>query len=100
MDDGDMGGMKMDDSKPKVIDFKAGHEKGEYTGNVHFSDKGKWKIKTEFMVQDKQKMIDFDVDVVDEGPNWFIIGGFSAVIAIIIISAGVTKKKNIKIKTA
>jgi uncharacterized GH25 family protein len=89
----DMGDMKMDNSKPMAVDFKKGNEKGEYTGSVNFSDKGKWTIKTDFMVQNQEKMANFDVDVASAGPNWFVVGGFAGVIVLIIIFAAVMKNK-------
>lgn len=88
-----MDSMNMKDSKPETFDFKAGHEKGEYTGNINFSDKGNWKIKTDFTVKSQEKMADFDVKVVSSGPNWFIIGGFLGVVVIIIIIAAISKNK-------
>jgi hypothetical protein len=89
-----MDDMKMNNSKPEAINFKAGHEKGEYTGNINFSDKGNWTIKTDFTAESHEKMADFDVKVVGSGPNWLIIGGFlGVVVIIIIIIAAVSKNK-------
>lgn len=96
MDKGSMGDMNMNDSKPETIQFKKGHEDGEYVGTVKFSDKGKWKVKTNFMASNGEKMADFNVDVVSSGPNWFVIGGFLVVITLIIVIAGITKKKKKK----
>ncbi|WP_010233965.1 FixH family protein [Clostridium arbusti] len=88
-----MDDMKMNNSKPEAISFKAGHEKGEYTGNINFSDKGNWTVKTDFTVENQEKMADFDVKIASSGPNWFIIGGFLGVVVIIIIIAAVSKNK-------
>ena len=88
-----MNNMNMNNSKPDTIDFKAGHEKGEYTGSLNFSDKGDWRIKANFTTGSQEKMADFDVKVVSSGPNWFVIGGFLAVVVLIIIIAGISKNK-------
>ena len=90
----DMGGMKED--KPMIIDLKRSSKKGEYTGMVDFKSKGKWIIKSTFDVQGQVKNIDFDVNVLSAGPNFLIIGGFSAVIVLIIVVAAINKKKSIK----
>ncbi|WML34059.1 FixH family protein [Clostridium sp. OS1-26] len=96
----DMGDMNMGESKPEVIQFEKGHEEGEYVGKIKFSNKGHWKVKTDFTVDNAQKMVDFDVDVISSGPNWFVVGGFLVVTTLIIVTAGVTKKKNKKIAKA
>ncbi|AGK96865.1 FixH family protein [Clostridium pasteurianum] len=93
MPSNNMGNMNMDNSKPGAIDFKAGQEKGEYTGNVNFSDKGNWTIKTDFTAANQEKMADFDIKVADSGPNWLIIGGFLGVVVLIIIIAVISKNK-------
>lgn len=99
MDKGSMGSMHMDESKPEAVQFKKGHEDGEYVGTVKFSDKGKWKVKTSFMTSSGEKMADFDVDVVSAGPNWLVIGGFLGAAALIIITAGISKKNKKAIKS-
>lgn len=88
-----MDSMNMNNSNPEAISFKAGHEKGEYTGNINFSDKGNWTIKTDFTVANQEKMADFDVKVAGSGPNWFIIGGFLGVVVLIVIIAAISKNK-------
>lgn len=92
--DGDMNGHNMKDAKPEVIDFKKGHEEGEYIGTVKFSDKGNWKVKTTFTDNNKEKVAEFNIEVISSGPNWFIVGGFLIVITLIIVTAGIAKKKN------
>lgn len=88
-----MDNMNMNNSKPEAVNFKSGHEKGEYTGNVNFSDKGNWTIKTDFTVANQEKMADFDVKVANAGPNWIIIGAFLGVVVLIIIIAVISKNK-------
>jgi|GEM_PF-1584922 hypothetical protein len=96
MDKSDMGSMNMGDSKAESIQFKKGHEEGEYVGTVKFSDKGKWKVKTNFTANNGEKMADFNIEVISAGPNWFVVGGFLIVAILIIVTAGIAKKKNKK----
>lgn len=99
MDKGGMGDMNMDDSKPEIIQFTKGHENGEYVGTVKFSDKGKWKVKTSFTANNAEKIADFDVDVSSAGPNWFIVGGFLVIAALIIVTAGISKRNKKALKS-
>ncbi|OAA90617.1 FixH family protein [Clostridium ljungdahlii] len=96
MDKDSMSDMNMDSSKSDIVQFKKGYKDGEYVGTVKFSDKGKWKVKTNFMASNGEKMADFNVDVISSGPNWFVVGGFLVVITLIIVIAGITKKKKKK----
>ncbi|MGE5628232.1 MAG: FixH family protein [Solirubrobacterales bacterium] len=88
--------MNMDKSKPVAIDFEKGDANGQYMGKVNFTDKGKWIVKVTADVQGQQKEMDFNADVVDAGPNMMIIGGFTGVIALIIVLAAIGKKKSVK----
>lgn len=89
----DMGSMDMDKSKPIEAALE-GSGQGEYMGNIDFSDKGKWVVTANVMVNGEQKDIKFDVDVISAGPNWVIIGGFIGIVAVIIIVAAVKKKSS------
>jgi hypothetical protein len=90
--DSDMGGMNMDNSKPIEVALESSGN-GQYMGNIDFTDKGKWTVTANVMVNGEKKDIKFDVDVVSAGPNWVVIGGFVGVVAVIIIVAAVKKKK-------
>ncbi|EKQ55798.1 MULTISPECIES: FixH family protein [unclassified Clostridium] len=91
----DMGGMNMDKSKPIEATLESSG-KGQYMGNIDFSDKGKWIVTANVMVNGEKKDVQFDVDVASSGPNWGIIGGFIGVVAAIIIVAVVKKKQSSK----
>jgi hypothetical protein len=88
----DMGGMNMDKSKPIEATLESSGS-GQYMGNIDFSDKGKWVVTANVMVNGEKKDIKFDVDVASAGPNWVVIGGFVGVVAVIIIVAAAKKKK-------
>lgn len=87
----DMGGMNMDNSKPTEVTLESSGN-GQYMGNIDFSDKGKWVVTANVMVNGEKKDIKFDVDVASAGPNWVVIGGFVGIVAVIIIVAAVKKK--------
>lgn len=89
----DMGGMDMDKSKPTEVALE-GSGQGEYMGNIDFSDKGKWVVTANVMVNGEKKDIKFDVDVISAGPNWVVIGGFIGIVAVIIAVAAVKKKSS------
>ncbi|WP_406541890.1 hypothetical protein [Clostridium ljungdahlii] len=46
-----------------------------------------------------EKMADFDVDVASSGPNLLVVGGFLVVAALIIITAGISKKSKKAVKS-
>lgn len=89
----DMGSMNMDKSKPIEAALESS-ESGQYMGNIDFSDKGKWLVTANIMVNGEKKDIKFDVDVVSNGPNWIVIGGFVGIVAVIIIVAAAKKKSS------
>lgn len=89
----DMGGMNMDKSKPIEATLESSG-KGQYMGNIEFTDKGKWTVTANVVVNGEKKDIKFDVDVISAGPNWVVIGGFVGVVAVIIIVAAVKKKSS------
>ncbi|MBV4416500.1 FixH family protein [Clostridium tyrobutyricum] len=88
-----MDNMNMDNSKTEAVAFKSVNQKGEYTGTINFSDKGNWTLKISFTSKNQEKMANFDVKVINPGPNWFIIGGFLGAVVLIIIIAGILKNK-------
>lgn len=85
--------MNMSNSEPLQIDLESSHDVGQYMGTINFTDDGKWMIKANFNIDGKDRTADFDLDVAKGGPNWFIIGGFLGVIAIVIILAAINKKR-------
>jgi hypothetical protein len=94
MDNGsDMGGMNMDNSKPIEATLQSSGQ-GQYMGNIDFSDKGKWVVTANVMVNGEKKDIKFNVDVTSAGPNWVVIGGFVGIVAVIIVVAAVKKKSS------
>ena len=91
----DMGGMNMDKSKPIEVTLE-NSEKGQYMGNINFTDKGKWTVTATATINGEKKDMKFDVDVASGGPNWVVIGGFIGIVSLIIIVAAVKKKQSSK----
>ena len=79
--------------KPIAVTLKENNS-GEYTGAIDLSNKGDWMVKTEFKIEGQDKNTEFEINVVNSGPNWLIIGGFLGFIVLVIIIAFVIKKKN------
>lgn len=92
----DMAGDGMEKDEPMMLDLKEGSHEGEYIGIADFKTKGKWIVTATLDLQGQEKTIEFDVNVESSGPNFLIIGGFSAVIVLIIVIAAVSKKRSIK----
>ena len=86
-------GMNMDKSKPIEAALE-NSEKGQYMGNINFTDKGKWLVTANIMVNGEKQNVQFDVDVASGGPNWVVIGGFIGIVAVIIVVAAVKKKSS------
>ena len=90
-----MENMKMAHSTPKSIKFSPTNKNGEYTGNISFSDKGTWRVKTNFTVEDQEKTVYFNIDVNKSDINWYPIIGISAAIILIIVIVIIRKNKKL-----
>ena len=78
----------------KAVELKAGHETGEYVGQVKFHDAGKWNIKVTFVVQQQPKSATFEADVMKaDASKWYVLWGFLGVNLAVIITAAATRKK-------
>lgn len=82
----------MDKSKPIEASLE-NSEKGQYMGNINFTDKGKWIVTANLMVNGEKQNLQFDIYVANGGPNWIVIGGFIGIIALIIIVAAIKNKQ-------
>ena len=94
-----MAGHDMEMRKPIVLELAPAHAQnkmGDYMGRIDFKDKGKWMIAATFDAGGKSNQVDFEVNVASAGPNWFIIGGFLALIVLVILIAGIAKRKRNK----
>jgi len=89
MDAGDTamshGGMGMSAQDPITLDLKAVKEvPGSFAGKVNFRNTGDWKARVALDPQGIQAPLTFSVRVGSAGPNWLVIGGILAIIALVI----------------
>jgi uncharacterized integral membrane protein len=94
-----MAGHGMEMQKPIKLELQPAHEMekmGDYMARIEFSDKGQWLITVAFDAGAKNNQADFEVQVASAGPNWFLIGGFLALIVLVILIAGIAKRKRNK----
>jgi len=89
-------GMSGMNDKAMMIDLKDGSQTGEYTGMVNLKNNGKWIIEATFNDENQQKTVNFDFEVHNTSINWMQIGGFAAVIIIVIGTAAIFKIKSKK----
>jgi hypothetical protein len=82
---------------PAVAELAADPTPGEYHGQVNFAEEGHWLVKVNFLVQGQAREVEFIVDVVERGPNWYVLGGFAAVNTLVIATAAVLKQKAVKV---
>ncbi|MDT8718621.1 FixH family protein [Clostridium sp. 19966] len=84
--------MKMDSNEPIKLNLK-NNGSGQYMSDIKFTNKGQWTVTADITIDGVKNSADFNVDVINGGPNWFVIGGFVGIVAIIIIVAVVKKNK-------
>ncbi len=77
-------------------EMTAGHETGEYEGEIELNEAGHWMIKVISQVKQQEKSAAFAVDVSNKGPNWLVLGGFMGGIAAFITVAMITRRKPAK----
>ncbi len=78
------------------VEMKAGHEIGEYEGEVELDEAGHWMIKVNSLVTQQERAVTFSVDVSKKGPNWLVLGGFFGAIVTFVTVAAVTRRKPAK----
>lgn len=98
MDAGDTamshGGMGMSAQDPITLDLKAVKEvPGSFAGKVNFRNTGDWKARVAVDPRGIQAPLTFSVRVGSAGPNWLVIGGILAVIALVIGGIVVAMKR-------
>lgn len=77
-------------------EIEAGHEKGEYEGEVKLEETGHWMIKVVSRIEGRNEPLtfEFETEVSQKGPNWFVLSGFLGIIVAVIATAAVTRKKS------
>ena len=80
-------------SEPVVARLKPGHDIGEYEGTISILEEGEWSIIVNFIEQNREKEVEFTVDVVRGTGPWLLLTGFFSVNIAIIATAAVLKKR-------
>jgi hypothetical protein len=76
-----------------MVALEAGHESGEYKGEIAFDSAGDCTIRVHLTIQDKFMEVDFPMSVPRPQSSFGILAGFFAVNAVIIVSAVILKPK-------
>jgi hypothetical protein len=90
------GGHSGGHDEPALAELVAGPTPGEYQGQVNFTAEGRWLVKVNFTAQGHTKEVEFAIDVVKRGPNWYVLGGFLSVNMLVVTTAAVMKYRTAK----
>lgn len=104
---GGMGGMNMggttgteeDTSAEAPIrtasaEMEAGHNIGEYEGEIELAEAGHWMVKVVFLIQSHERVAEFTVEVAGAPRGWVILGAFLGInIGIITVAVIIGKKR-------
>ncbi|MBE7550892.1 MAG: hypothetical protein HS126_07425 [Anaerolineales bacterium] len=66
---------------------------GEYEGQVSFTTEGRWLVKVNLSARGRSQEVEFTVDVVKRGPNWYVLGGFLSLNTVVVAVAAVMKHR-------
>ncbi|HUX41627.1 MAG TPA: hypothetical protein VMV83_10725 [Rectinemataceae bacterium] len=89
----------MDEAKPIQVGLEKNSEagkQGEYMAKVDFPYDGKWTVEVRAARGTDSGTANFGVEVAKAGPNLAVVGGFLALIALVILAAGVAKTRRSK----
>ena len=81
-----------------MIALEAGHESGEYAGEIAIDSAGDWIIRVHLTVQGELVEVDFPLSVASSQKGAGILTGFFALNAAIIVSAVYMKRKPVSIQ--
>lgn len=79
---------------PGSTSSDGGLKTGEYGGELEFDEVGPWMIKVTFAIQEKERAVEFEADISQGRPNWYVLWGFLGVNIAIIIAAAVIRRKS------
>lgn len=82
--------------EPGPAELAARPTPGEYEGQVSFTSAGQWLVKVNLSAQGHSQEVEFTVDVVKRGPNWYILGGFLSVNMGVVAAAAIMKQRAAK----
>lgn len=84
----------------EMVALEAGHESGEYAGEIHIEGDGAWVVRVHLTIQGEQMEVEFPLSIVSRRYGAGILAGFFVVNATIIGTALVLKSKKASAKLA
>ena len=82
----------------EMVALEAGHESGEYAGEIHIEGDGAWVVRVHLTIQGELMEVEFPLSIVSRRYGAGILAGFFVVNATIIGTALVLKSKKASVK--
>jgi hypothetical protein len=76
-----------------MIQMEAGTDAGSYTSVLHFDSAGAWQVQLKFNDAGVDHAGSFAITVAEPARDWRILGAFGGANALIIVTAGVLKRR-------
>jgi hypothetical protein len=76
-----------------MTQMEAGADAGSYTSVIHFDSAGAWEVQLQFTNAGVNHVARFTVPVAEPARDWRILGAFGGANALIIVTAGVLKRR-------
>ena len=76
-----------------MTQMEAGAEAGSYTSVIHFDSAGVWEVQLQFNNAGVDHAGSFAVTVAEPARDWRILGAFGGANALIIVTAGILKRR-------
>ena len=76
-----------------AVTFEAGHESGEYAGEITIARPGDWAIRVHLTIQGEKMEVDFPLSIANPKSGSGILIGFLTLNAVILVAALVLKSK-------
>jgi hypothetical protein len=77
-----------------MTQLEAGADAGNYTGVIHFDSAGAWQVQLQFTDAGVDRAASFAVTVAEPARDWRILSAFGGANALIIMTAGVLKRRS------
>jgi hypothetical protein len=76
-----------------MTQMEAGADAGSYTSTIHFDSAGAWEVQLQFNNAGVNHAARFTVTVAEPARDWRILGAFGGANVLIIVTAGVLKRR-------
>jgi hypothetical protein len=77
-----------------MTQMEAGNDAGSYTSVLHFDSAGAWQVQFQFNEAGVDHVSSFAITVAEATRDWRILGAFGGANALIIVTAGVLKRRS------